>query len=86
MTRETPQYGVSRSETSWSTGASSNAALAGTQQQHRHHSVHHEAAKATTEDMTHNAHLMIVHKHRSSMNTTHHAMATEYTHITVNGR
>jgi len=68
MVTHTLQQVESGSESSRSMGASSNASLAGTQQQPRHQLVHHDAANAATEHMTLDANLEIVRKTRSSKN------------------
>jgi len=57
MAAPAPQTGESRSESSETMGASSNASLEGTQQQCRHQIVHCEAAIVATENMTQDAHL-----------------------------
>jgi len=57
MATETHQHGESGSETIRPTGASSNVAIAGTQQQHTHQLVHRKAAYAATEDMTQDEYL-----------------------------
>jgi len=85
MTTQTPQTGESGFESSETKGASFNASLQGTQQQHRHQSVHREAANVGTEKMTQDAHLKIVCKTGSSMNKKQHAIGCEYVHIMVDG-
>jgi len=57
MAPQTPQPGGIQSVPSRTTGASSNAPLAETQQQCRHQLVHRDAAIAATENMTQDAHL-----------------------------
>ena len=61
MAPHTPQPDVIQSESSRTTGASSNAPLAVTQQQRRHQLVHRDAAIAATEHTAQDAHLKIVH-------------------------
>jgi len=68
MDTETLHHDESRTETGQSTSASSNVALAGTQQQRRHLLVHPKAANAATNNVTENAHLNIIPKPGSSKN------------------
>jgi len=74
MDTKTTQPGESRSVSSTSMGASSNASLAGTQQRCGHQLLHRNAANAATENMTHDAHIKIVHKTGSSKNQKPHAI------------
>jgi hypothetical protein len=73
-------------ELSRTTGASSNALLAETQQQHRHQSVHRDAAIVCTENMTQDAALNKVRKIKSKQNRKQHAIGCESSHICVNDR
>jgi len=57
MAPQTPQPGVIESDSSQTTGTSSNAPLAETQQQRRHQLVHRDAAIGATKDMAQNARL-----------------------------
>jgi len=66
-----------------STGAASNAALSGTQQQHTHQLVHREAADAATENRTQVAICTIICKTEGSKNRKQHAIECEYIHIAV---
>jgi len=86
MATETPQDAETGSETRWLMGASSNAALAGTQQQGRHMLLHHEAANAATRNMTQDAHLKMIWKTGSIKNTKQYALQSGYIHIELNGR
>jgi len=86
MATQIPQTGESRSESSETTGASSNASLEGTQQQCRHQLVHCKAANVATENMTQDAHLKIIRKTGSGTNKKQHPIGCEYVHIIVYGR
>jgi len=67
-------------------GVSSNVSLARTQQQHRHQSVHRDAANAATEIMAQYAHFIIIRQTGSSKNNKQHAIACENSNISLNGR
>jgi len=69
---QTPQPDVIQSESSRTTGASSNEPLAETQQQRRHQLVHYDAAIAATKNMAQDAHLKIVRKTGRSNNRQQH--------------
>jgi len=86
MATPTPHPGESGSELSRSTGASSHALPAGTQQQCRQHLVHHDAANTAAKHITQDAHFEFVHKTRMSKNTTQDAIGCEYIHSVVTGR
>jgi len=86
MATQTPQTGKSGSDSSETTGASSNALLEGTQQQRRHKLVHREAADDATENMTQDADLIILCKTGISMNKNQHTIVCEYFYIMVDGR
>jgi len=77
MAPHTPQPGVIESESCQTTGASSNASLAETQQQCRHQLVHHDAAIAATENITQDAHFKRVCKTGHSNNRMRHAIGCE---------
>jgi len=86
MATQTRQTGDSRSESSKMTGASYNASLEVTQQQHTQQLVHREAADAAIKNMTLDTHLNIIPETGSSMNKKQHAIGCEYVHIMVEGR
>jgi len=73
----TRQPGVIQSESSWTAGTSSNAPLAETQLQRRHHLVHCDAAIAATKNMAQDAHLKKVHKTGLINNRQQHAIGRE---------
>jgi len=77
MAPQTPQPDVIQSESSRTTGASSNAPLAETQQQRRHQLVHCDAATAATENIAQDTHLLMVHKTGCSNNRQRHAIGCE---------
>jgi len=77
MAPKTHQPGAIRSESSQTTGASTNALPGETQQQHRHQLIHHDAAIAATKNMTQDAHLKTACKTRSSKNKKQHAIRYE---------
>jgi len=85
MATQSSQTGRNGSKLSKTTRASSNTSLEGTQQQHRHQLVHHEAANVPTITMTKDPHLKIVCKSGSSTNKKHHGTGCEYVHIMVDG-
>jgi len=85
MAPQTSQQGGSRSESSRTTGASSNTPPAETQLQCRHDFVHHDAANAATENMTVDAQLKMVCRTRSSRNDKQHAHGYEYGRIVEDG-
>jgi len=68
MAPPSPQQGESGTESSRTTGASSNMPPAETQLQPRHHLAHRDAANAATENMNLDAQLNIVHTSGSSRN------------------
>jgi len=86
MDTQSPQPGLSGSESSRLAGASSITSLIGTQQELRHQLFHGDAANAATKNMTQDEHLRIVCKTGSSMNKKQHAVGCEYVHTVVNGR
>jgi hypothetical protein len=86
MDTQTPQPGVTGSESSRTTGVSADTSDHGTQQEWRHLLVHRDAANAATEHMTQDAHLKIVRKTGSSKNKKQHAIGCEYMYSVVNGR
>jgi len=77
MAPQTPHPGVIQSESSRTTGASSNAPSAETQLQCRHQLVHRDAAIAATENMAQDAHLKKVGKTGRSNNWQQHAFGCE---------
>ena len=77
MAPQTPQPGLSQSESSRTAGASSNAPLVETQLQRRHHLVHRDAAIAATKNMAQDAHLQKVRKTGRSNNRQQHAIGCE---------
>jgi len=77
MAPQTPPPDEIQSESSQTTGASSNAPLAETQQQRRHQLVHRDSAIAATENMAQRAHLKIVHMTGRSNNRQQHAIGCE---------
>jgi len=81
----TPQPSVVESEWSRTTGTSSNAPLAETQQQHRHVSVHRNGAIAATKNMTQVVYLIIVPETGLSNPKKQQAMICKLLHIEVNG-
>jgi hypothetical protein len=84
MAPETLPPGAIGAESSRTTGASRNAPLGETQQQHRHQVVHCDAANVATEIMTQDAHLKKVRKTGSSKNKKQHAIGCGSMHICVN--
>ena len=85
MATETPQLGESWSGSSRLIGASSTAALTGTQQQPRPQLLYRKAANAATENMTQDAYWTIVHKTGSTKNKKLLTIWSEYIHIKVPG-
>ena len=77
MAPQTPQPDVVQSESSQTTGASSNVPQRETQQQRRHQLVHRDAAIAATENMAQDAHFKIVHNIGCSNNSQQHAIGCE---------
>jgi len=77
MDPQTPQLGVIESKSSWTTGTSSSAPLAETQQQRSHQLVHRVAAIAATKEMTQDAPLENVHKPGRSKDWTQHGIGGE---------
>jgi len=77
MAPQTPQPGVSESQSSTTTGASWNGPLAETQQQRRQQGVNCDAAIAATENMTPDSHLQKVCKTRRSNNWKQHEIGCE---------
>jgi len=86
MTPQTPQQGASGSESSRTTGDSSNTPPAETQPQHRHQVVQDDTDNAATEYMTKDAQLTMVHQAGSSINKKQHAIGCEFIHTEVDGR
>jgi len=85
MDIQPPPEDESGSNTGRLAGASSNTELLVTQQEHRHMSVHHDAANVATKHMTQDAHLKIVRKTGSSKNKLQHAVGCENILIVANG-
>jgi len=85
MAPQTPQPGGIQFEPSRTTGASSNALLAETQQQRRHQLVHHDSAIAVTENMAQDAHFKKVPKTGPRNIRQQHAIECEQLHISVSG-
>jgi len=85
MAPQTPQPGVIESESSRTTGASSNEPLAEIVQQCRHQIVHRDAAIAATENMAQDAHLKRVCNTGRSNDRKQYAIRCEYLHIDVEG-
>jgi len=77
MAPQTPQPGVIQSESSRTTGASSNAPVAESHLQRRHPLVHRDAAIAATKNMAQDAHLKKVGKTGRSNNRQQHAIGCE---------
>ena len=77
MAPQTPQPDGMQSVPSRTTGASSNAPLAETQQQRRHRLVHCDAAIAATETMAQDAHLQKVRKTGRRNNRQQYAIGCE---------
>jgi hypothetical protein len=77
MAPQTPLPGGIQSESSRTTGASSNAPQAETQLQRRHQLVHRDAAIAATENMAQDAHLKKVRKTGRRNNRQQHAIGCE---------
>jgi len=84
MAPETLPPGAIGDESSRTTGTSCNAPLGESQQQHRHHLVHRDAAIVATENMTQDAYLKKVRKTGSSKNKKQDAIGCESIHICVN--
>jgi len=85
MAAQTPQQGKGGTESSGMTGASSNIPPSETQTQHRHHSVHRDAANATTGNMPLEATLNIVCKTGSCENRKQCAIGCKCRHIELHG-
>jgi hypothetical protein len=85
MDTETPQPGVTGSESSRTTGVSADTSHHGTQPERRLQLVHRDAANPATKHMTQDAHLKIVCKTGSSKNQKQHAIGCEYIYTVVNG-
>jgi len=85
MATPTLQPAVSRSESSRSTGSPCHASLDGTQYQRRHRLIQHDAANASTANMTQDSRLKIICNARSRKSEKQHAIGCEYIHIVVNG-
>jgi len=83
MAPKTPQICVIESESSRTTGTSSNLPLAETQQQRSDQLVHRKAAIAATDNLAQEAHLKIERKTRLSYIRKPHAIGCEYFHIDV---
>jgi len=77
MAPQTPQPDVIQSKSSRTTGASSNAPLAETQQQPRHQLLHCDAPIAGAENLAQDAHLQILRKTGRSNNRQQHAIGCE---------
>jgi len=86
MASQTPQQGEHGSESGQSTGGSSNASLAGTEQQCRQQLVRRNAANAATQIMTQHAHWNIVCNNRRSKDENQHTIRCDYIHIVGNSR
>ena len=80
----TPQPTENGSDMSESSGASSNASLAGTQLQCRHQLVHHDTTNTATRNVTQNAHSKIICKTGTSKIKNQHGIGCNYIHIEVN--
>jgi len=85
MDPQTPQPGASGSESSRTTGTTSIAPPAESQQQRRHHLVHWVCSNAATANMTLDAHLKIVHRTRGSRNMMQHAIGCGELQMEVGG-
>jgi len=68
MATETLQPGAIRAESSWTTGASTDAQPSETKQQVRHHMVHHDAAMFATKNMTEHQDVKMIRKMGSIKN------------------
>jgi hypothetical protein len=86
MGKQSPLKGKCGSNTGRLAGATTNTAILGTQQEHRHKLVHRDTPNTATKHMTQDAHLKIVCKTGSSKNQKQHAVECEYIHIEANGR
>jgi len=86
MDTQTPQPEVTGSESSQTTGVSTDSSHNGTQHERSHQLVHHNATYAASKHMTQDANSKIVRKTWSSMNKKQHGIACEYLHTVVNGR
>jgi len=86
MAPQTPQQGEHGTESSRTTGASSNMPPAETQLQRRHQLAHHDAANAATENRTLDTQLNTVHKTGSSKNKKLHMIGCEDCGIKVDER
>jgi len=74
MVPEIFQPGEVEAESSRMTATPNNAPPGETQQQHTHQLVHRDAATVATENMTQDAHLIILRETRNSKNKKHHAI------------
>ena len=86
MAPQTGLQGESGTESSRTTGASSNTPPAETQLQHRHHLVHRNVANPATENMTLDAKTMIVCKTGSSKNKKQPAIGCKCSRIELHSR
>ena len=83
MAPEILQQGAIEAESSRMTGDSNIMTPGDTQQQCRHQLVHRDAAIVAIENMTQDAHLLIVRKTSSSRNNKQHAIGCDSIHIDV---
>jgi hypothetical protein len=81
MVTQPPLPGESGSNTGRLAGATTNADILHTQQEHKHKLLHRDAADAATKHMTQDAHLKIVRKTGSRRNKKQHAVECQYIHI-----
>jgi len=85
MAPQTPQQGESGTESSRTTGTSSNMPPAETQLQCTHHLAHRDAANAATKNMTLNTQLRIVYDTGSCKDKKQHGIGCDHTRIEVDG-
>jgi len=85
MAPETPEQGVTWSESCGLTDASSNTPPTGTQQHSRQQLVHCDAANAANHNMTQDTLQKIIHKTANSENRKQHAIKCEQIYTDVDG-
>jgi len=85
MAPQTPQQGESGTESTRTTGTSSNMPPTETQLQHQHHLAHRDAANAATKNMTRETQLKTVRTTGSCKNMKQQAIGFKYSRIEVDG-
>jgi len=85
MAPQSPQQGESGTESTRTTGTSSNMPLAETQLQHRHQLAHQDVGNAATENLTLDSQFKIIRKTGSSKNKQQQTIGCEYSRIEADG-